>query len=344
MSLPDRIASTDQLDDLLSAPTLGAVETLRQCTGDLLILGVGGKMGPTLARMAVRASQLAGVKRRVIGVARFSNRELPAWLEKHGIEPLACDLLDPQQIAKLPDAANVVVMTALKFGSSGRPGDTWAVNCWMPANICQRFAGSRIAAFSTGNVYPLTPIAHGGSVESDPLMPIGEYAASCVGRERLYDYFSRTAGTRLSIVRLNYACELRYGVLVDLARQILAGEPIDLTMGAVNVIWQGDANAMTLQSLAHATSPPFAINVAGPETLSVRRTCEQLGELLGKPPVFNGCEGPEALLSNGQLGQRLFGYPTVPIPQLISWIADWLKRGGELLDKPTKFQVRDGKF
>jgi nucleoside-diphosphate-sugar epimerase len=225
------IDSLDTLDDLLSQPTPGVVETLKNLEGDLLILGVGGKMGPSLARMAVRASEMAGVKRRVIGVARFSNRELPAWLEQHGVESLACDLLDPQQIAKLPDAANVVVMTALKFGSTGRPGDTWAVNCWMPANICQRFSGSRIAAFSTGNVYPLTSIAHGGSIETDPLVPIGEYAASCVGRERLYDYFSRSAGTRLSIVRLNYACELRYGVLVDLARQIVAGESIDLSMG-----------------------------------------------------------------------------------------------------------------
>ena len=342
--MPPRIASTDELDDLLSTPTPGVIETLRKLDGDLIILGVGGKMGPTLAKMAVRASQEAGTKRKVIGVARFSNPELPAWLRKHGIEPLACDLLDPQQLAKLPEAANVVVMTALKFGSTGRPGDTWAVNCWMPANICQKYAGSRIAAFSTGNVYPLTPVTHGGSLETDPLAPIGEYAASCVGRERLYDYFSRSAGTKLSIVRLNYACELRYGVLVDLARQIQAGEPIDLTMGAVNVIWQGDANAMTLQSLAHAASPPFVLNVAGPETLSVRRVCEQLGELLGKPPVFSGSEGDSALLSSGQLGHQLFGYPRVPIQQLMAWIADWLQHGGELFGKPTKFQVRDGKF
>ena len=342
--LPGSISSTEQLDYLLSTPTEGVVQTLARLEGDLLVLGVGGKMGPTLARMAARASQLAGIKRRVIGVARFSRPELPAWLKAHGVESLACDLMDAAQLAKLPDAPNVIVMTALKFGSSGRPGDTWAVNCWMPANLCQRFAGSRITAFSTGNVYPLSSIAHGGSLETDPLGPVGEYAASCVGRERLYDYFSRTGGTRLSIVRLNYACELRYGVLVDLARQILAGEPIDLSMGAVNVIWQGDANAMTLRSLAHAASPPFVVNFAGPETLSVRRTCEHLGELLGKPPVFTGSEGEGALLSNGSLGHQLFGYPRVPIRQLCAWIADWLKRGGELLGKPTKFQVRDGKF
>jgi len=343
LSLPDRVESSDNLDDLLSTPTPAVIEALSQLDGDILILGVGGKMGPTLARMAARASQEGGVKRKIIGVARFTNRDLPAWLEKHGIQPLACDLLNPQEIEMLPDAANIVVMTALKFGSTDRPGDTWAVNCWMPANICQRFAGSRIAAFSTGNVYPLTPISLGGSVETDPLAPVGEYAASCVGRERMYDYFSRVAGTRVSIVRLNYACELRYGVLVDLARQILAGASVDLTMGAVNVIWQGDANAMTLQSLAHAASPPFVVNVAGPQ-LSVRQICEQLGELLGKPPIFTGHEGPDALLSNGQLGHRHFGYPSVPIQQLCQWIAAWLLHGGELLDKPTKFQVRDGKF
>jgi nucleoside-diphosphate-sugar epimerase len=342
--LPDHVESTDQLDDLLSEPTAGVVDNFRHLSGDLLILGVGGKMGPTLARMAARAMQAAGSKGRVIGVARFSNPELPAWLEKHGIRPIVADLLDPTQIEKLPDAANLIAMTALKFGSSGRPGDTWAVNCWMPANFCQRYPDSRIAAFSTGNVYPLTPISLGGSIETDPLQPIGEYAASCVGRERIFDYFSRSAGTRVSTLRLNYACELRYGVLVDLARQILAGEPIDVTMGAVNVIWQGDANAMTLQSLAHAASPPFVVNVAGPELLSIRRVCKELGGLLGKPPVFTGVEAPEALLSNGQLGHRVFGYPRVSIQTLCRWIAHWLLHGGTLLGKPTKFQVRDGKF
>ena len=344
MSLPSCISSPEILDDLLSEPTPGVVEMLGKLDGDLLILGVGGKMGPTLARMAARASQEAGVKRRVIGVARFTRPELPQWLRRHGVEPLAADLLDSGQLAALPDAANVLVMTALKFGSSGQPGDTWAVNCWMPAAVCERYADSRIVGFSTGNVYPLTPISHGGSVESDPLVPIGEYAASCVGRERLYDYFSRTKDTRISIVRLNYACELRYGVLVDLARQILRGEPIDLSMGAVNVIWQGDANAMTLQAFGRCDSPPFVVNVAGPETLSVRRVCLQLGELLGKPPAFTGVEGSEALLSNGQLGHKLFGYPSVSIGQLCEWIAEWLKQGGDVLDKPTKFHVRDGKF
>lgn len=344
MKLPDHIESTDTLDDLLSTPTPGVVETLGKLDGDILILGVGGKMGPTLAQMAVRASREASNKRKVIGVARFSNPALPDWLEKQGIIPVACDLLDPKQVAKLPDAANIVAMPALKFGSTGRPADTWAVNCWLPANICQRYAASRIAAFSTGNVYPLTAVGGGGSVERDPLAPIGEYAASCVGRERMYEYFSRSVGTPVSILRLNYACELRYGVLVDLARQILAGEPIDLTMGYVNVIWQGDANAMSLLSLAHAASPPFVLNIAGPETLSVQGVCEQLGELLGISPQFSGKEDDKALLSNGGLGCRLFGQPQVSIDQLCRWIAHWLKRGGELLGKPTKFQVRDGKF
>lgn len=341
---PEVIPTTEELEELLSRPTAAVVEALRQLEGDLLVLGVGGKMGPTLARMAARAAQLAGTSRRIYGVARFTNPDLPAWLDQHGVQPWRADLLDPDQVAQLPDAPLIVLMTALKFGASGRPADTWAVNCWLPATICQRFAGSRLVAFSTGNVYPLTPVVRGGSVETDPLAPVGEYAASCVGRERLYDYFSRRDGTRIAIVRLNYACELRYGVLVDLARQILRGEPIDLTMGAVNVIWQGDANAMALASLAHASSPPFVVNVAGPETLSVRRICQQMGERLGRAPLFHGVEGVDALLSNGQYGHRLFGYPRVPVQQLMHWIVDWLQRGGEVWDRPTKFQVRDGTF
>jgi nucleoside-diphosphate-sugar epimerase len=342
--LPEQIGSTDELERLLSAPTPGLIDTLGKLDGDILILGVGGKMGPTLAQMAARASREAGVRRRVIGVARFTNPKLPEWLQKHGVEPLVCDLLNRKQLENLPDAANIVAMPAFKFGSSSRPADTWAVNCWLPATICQRYSASRIAAFSTGNVYPLTPVSRGGSVESDPLAPVGEYAASCVGRERMYEYFSRSADTRVSMLRLNYACELRYGVLVDLARQVVAGEPIDVTMGYVNVIWQGDANAMALQSLAHAASPPFVVNIAGPETLSVRRISEQLGELLGRQPIFTGMEDDKALLSNGQLGLQLYGKPRVSIEQLCRWIAHWLQSSGELLDKPTKFQVRDGKF
>src|SRR5262245_30208136 len=322
------IDSVEQLDDVLSEPTPGVIETFSKFPGDLLILGVGGKMGPPLARMAVRASQEAGIKRRVIGVARFSNAELPAWLQKHGIEPITCDRRVPTQLSALPDAENIVAMPALKFGSSGRPADTWAVNCWLPANICQRYPKSRIAAFSTGNVYPLTPISRGGSVETDPLAPVGEYAASCVGRERIYDYFSRTAGTPTSILRLNYACELRYGVLIDLGRQILAGEPIDLSMPAVNVIWQGDANAIALQSLAQASSPPFVVNIAGSETLRIRDICNQLGQLLGKQPIYTGVEGSDALLSNSHLSQRLFGPPRIATDQLLNWTASWLKSGG----------------
>ncbi len=341
---PSIIATVDQLDDLLSTPTPGVIDSLAKIPGDLLILGVGGKMGPTLARMAARASHEAGTQRRIIGVARFSDPNLPAWLQNHGIEPLTCDLLDPRQLAALPDAPNIIAMPALKFGSSGRPADTWAVNCWLPAQISRRFPGSRIAAFSTGNVYPLSPITRGGSVETDPLAPIGEYAASCVGRERMYDYFSRAAGTPVSILRLNYACELRYGVLIDLGRQILAGEPLDLSMPAVNVIWQGDANAIALQSLARAASPPFILNIAGPETLRVRDLATQLGSLLGKPPPFTGSEGSDALLSNSSLSQSLFGPPRISTDQLLRWTAHWLLSNGPLLDKPTKFQVRDGKF
>ena len=309
------IPSPDALDDLLSTPTPGVVEALARLEGDLLILGVGGKMGPTLARMAVRASQQAGVKRRVIGVARFSNPELPAWLQaawRRDAGLRLCSILRSSR--SCPTRPTSIVMTALKFGSTGRPGDTWAVNCWMPANICQRYAGSRIAGVLDRQCLSALADLHGGSLETDPLAPVGEYAASCVGRERMYDYFSRR-GWHAAVDR---AAELRLRTAVRRARRSgpadSAGEPIDLTMGAVNVIWQGDANAMTLQSLAHAASPPFVVNVAGPETLSVRRICEHLGELLGKPPVFSGTEGADGpALSNGHLGHQLFGYPRVPI-------------------------------
>jgi nucleoside-diphosphate-sugar epimerase len=342
--LQSSVETVDQLEHLLSTPTPCVVQALAKLDGDLLILGVGGKMGPTLARMAARASRESGTKRRIVGVARFSNPELPEWLQQHGVEPIACDLLDAAQLNRLPDAPNVIAMPALKFGSSGRPADTWAVNCWLPAAISQRFKNSRIAAFSTGNVYPLTPIDRGGSVESDGLAPVGEYAASCVGRERMYEYFSRANRTAVSILRLNYACELRYGVLMDLARQVFSGEPVDLSMPAVNVIWQGDANAIALQSLAQAASPPFVVNIAGSQTLRVRWLAEELGKLLGKTPLFNGDEGSDALLSNSSLARRLFGPPQVSVEQMLRWTAHWLQSGSPLLGKPTKFQVRDGRF
>lgn len=341
---PDRIETVEQLDDLLSEPTPAAVEALARLDGDLLLLGVGGKMGPTLARMARRAFDTAGLRRRVIGVSRFSGGGLESWLQQHGVETRRCDLLDPSQLARLPEAANVLFMTGMKFGSTGQEALTWAMNAHLPALVCQRFARSRIVAFSTGNVYGLSPVTHGGSVESDAPQPVGEYAMSCLGRERMFEYFSRTFGLPMALLRLNYATEMRYGVLFDVARKVWTGEPVDLAMGQLNALWQGDANAMSLAAFGHLTSPPRLLNLAGPEQLSVRRVAEQFGELLQRPVTFRGSEAPDALLSNGQRALRLFGYPRVGARQMIEWIADWVRRGGVSHGKPTHFEVRDGAF
>lgn len=336
--------TVDALDERLSEPSPLAVETISRLDGDILLLGVGGKMGPTLAWMAKRASDLAGRTRRVVGAARFSNPTLEGWLTSHGVETVRCDLLDEKQLAQLPDAPNVVFMTGMKFGSTGQEALTWVMNCLVPARVAQRFRGSRVVAFSTGNVYGLTPVSGGGSREGDPLQPAGEYAMSCLGRERLLEHFCRTDKTPLAILRLNYATEMRYGVLVDVAQRVWAGKPVPLAMGHLNALWQGDANAMALCAFGHVASPPFVVNLAGPETLSVRRVAEEFGKLLGRPVAFEGDEAPDALLSNGQLGHRLFGYPRVTVGQMIAWITDWVRRGGATLGKPTHFESRDGRF
>lgn len=341
---PDAIETVEQLDDLLSEPTERVVETLARLDGDLVLLGVAGKMGPTLARMARRGFDAAGVRRRVIGVARFSSGDAAERLQAHGVETIRCDLLDPAQLDRLPDAANVVFMTGMKFGATGQEALTWAMNGYLPGTVCLKYRHSRIVAFSTGNVYGLSPVTRGGSIESDPPAPVGEYAMSCLGRERIFEHFSRTLAIPTALLRLNYACELRYGVLVDLARRVLAGEPIDLTMGNLNALWQADANAVALCAFGHVGSPPLVLNVAGPELLSVRRLAEELGQRLERPVHFRGSEAADALLSNGQLGHRLFGYPRVSAGQMVRWTADWLRRGGPTHGKPTHFEVRDGRF
>ncbi|MCC7351081.1 MAG: NAD-dependent epimerase/dehydratase family protein [Phycisphaerales bacterium] len=337
-------SDVEDLELALSEPTPAVVEMFRQLQGDLLILGVGGKMGPTLARMAQRANEMAGTKRRLIGVSRFGSGDLQQRLNHWGIETIAADLLDERQLRELPDAPNIVYMAGMKFGASGNEPLTWAMNSYLPGMICRRYPKSRIAAFSTGNIYGLLPITRGGSIESDPLNPTGDYAMSCLGRERIFEHFAKTNPQPISIIRLNYACELRYGVLVDMARKVWAGQPIDLAMGNFNVIWQGDANAMSLLTLSTAASPAFALNVAGPEIMSVRRVCEQFSQLMNKPVEFVGTEAPDALLSNGQLGHHLFGYPRIGAQQMIQWVADWIMRGGADLGKPTHFETRDGKF
>lgn len=338
------ILDVAELQASLSAPPGYLVDALTRLAGDILILGVNGKMGPTLARMAVRASEFAGTKREVIGVSRFGNAEEQAELERAGVRTIRCDLLDDKALAALPDAPNVVYMAGMKFGSSGNAGLTWAMNAFLPGRICQRYATSRIAAFSTGNLYGISPLTEAGSIETDTLNPTGDYAMSCVGRERMFEHFSQTLGTPVTIIRLNYACELRYGVLVDLAQKIWAGQPIDLAMGHFNVIWQGDANAMSLAALTIASSPAAVLNVAGPETLSVRRVAQQLADRMSKSVSFVGTEGADALLNNAQRSHDLFGYPSVTVGTLIDWVADWVVAGGATLNKPTHFEARDGKY
>ena len=341
--LPARIEDAAHLDDLLSEPTPRVVETLSRVDGDIVVLGAGGKMGPTLARMARRGADLAGGQRRVIAVSRFTTADR-AQFEAHGVETRACDLLDPGAVARLPDAANVIFMAGRKFGSTGAESLTWAMNCYLPSLVARRYSSSRTVAFSTGNVYGLTLAGRGGSRETDTPAPVGEYAMSCLGRERMFEHFSRTASTPVVLLRLNYAVEMRYGVLVDLASRILADKPIDVAMGYVNVIWQGDANAMAIAALDHAVSPAAVINIAGAEELSVRSLAGQLASRLGREAAIVGREAPDALLSDGALGRARLGAPRVAVERLLDWTADWQLRGGATSGKPTHFASRDGRF
>lgn len=294
-------------------------------------------MGPSLARRMRRALDMAGNRARVTTVSRGA-------LEIEGVEHIRCDMLAPGALDALPDAPNVYYLAARKFGSTDNPAETWAANVLLPGLAARRYRNSKIVSFSTGNVYPLVPVASGGATEETPTDPVGEYAWSAMGRERMFDYAARTYGTPVTLLRLNYACELRYGVLVDLATKILNGTPIDLSMGYVNIIWQGDANSVCFRSLGHCAAPPFILNLTGGETLAVRDLAVKFAERLGAPAMFESEPAPTALLNNAALSHRLFGPPTVSVDQMIDWVADWVSQGGRLLGKPTKFQVRDGRF
>lgn len=309
-----------------------------------MVLGAGGKMGPSLALMIRRAFEALGRQDRVVAVSRFGKSELRSRLEASGLTTIVCDLAEREAVAGLPVTSSVIYMAGQKFGTAASPAATWGANVVAPAIAAERFRGSRIVAFSTGNVYPLSPVTEGGCRESDAPAPVGEYGMSCLGRERVFEYQSLRDGTPLALLRLNYAIDLRYGVLVDLARRILAPEPIDLRMGHVNVIWQGDANAQALQSLAYATSPPFVVNVTGAETLAVRDAAERLGLILGRSPTFTGEPSPDALLSDASMARDLFGPPSVSTGELINWVGEWVGRGGAHLGKPTRFETRDGAF
>jgi nucleoside-diphosphate-sugar epimerase len=339
-ALPDRFASSAALDDFLTLPSKVLIDELATAEGDLLILGVAGKMGPTLARLAKRATPT----RRVVGVARFSDASVRDRLGAAGVETIACDLLDRAAIAALPDAPNVVFAAGHKFGASGNPGLTWAMNTHVPALVAERFKAARIVAFSTGNVYGLTPVGQAGASETTLPAPVGDYAQSCLGRERMFEYFSERHGTAGRIVRLNYAIEMRYGVLVDIATKVHRGAPIDMTMGHVNVIWQGDANAQVLRCLARCTTPTTPLNVTGPETISIRWLAGAFAARFGVPAQIVGSEAETALLSDTSEATRLFGYPLVPLGRMLDWVADWVAAGGASFDKPTKFEVRDGTF
>jgi hypothetical protein len=340
-----RVNTEQELEELLSRPDDETIEAMRQLDGDLLILGAGGKMGPSLARLARRACDKGGINKRVIAVARFSNSDLIAEFAADNIETIPCDLLNRDALEKLPDIPNVVFMAARKFGTSGNEHLTWAMNTFLPGLVAERFRHSRIVAFSTGNVYPLLPISDGGAHELTPVGPVGEYAQSALGRERMFEYGSAQWGTKAVLLRLNYAVELRYGVLVDIGLSVFEQHPISLAMARVNVIWQGEANAWCLRSFGLCQSPPLILNITGADALSVRDIANEFGQKLGVSPIFKAeAEGATALLNDSSKARGLLGDPKMSPSQMIELIANWIRDGGALLNKPTHFQARDGRF
>lgn len=342
--LPAAIESEAQLEELLGRPSPADIAFARARAGDVLILGAGGKMGPSLARRVRRACEAAGVPRRVTAASRFSEPGLAESLRRDGIEAVPCDLLDPAALERLPSAGDVLFLAGRKFGSTGRPDLTWAHNTVLPTHVARRFASSRIVVFSTGNVYPLVDASSTGSVETDPTGPVGEYAQSCLGRERVFEYFSREYGTPCLLFRLNYATDLRYGVLADVARKVWRGEPVDLTVPKVNAIWQGDANSYAFRALGLVESPPAILNVTGSGSIAVKEAARRFARRFGREARFAGRAGPVALLSDASRGRARLGEPEVPLDVLVEWTAAWVERGGRDLGKPTKFERADGRF
>lgn len=328
----------------LLQPSDALLKDMEKLDGDILILGVGGKVGPSLAKLAVQSFEKLGKKNKVIGVSRFSEKGLQEELEGFGVRTHKADLLNKKDMLSLPDAPNVIYLAGVKFGTQGNEGLTWAMNSYLPGEVSARFKKSKIVVYSTGNVYPFMPVYSGGADEGMAPAPIGEYAQSCLGRERIFEYFSKKNNTPMLIFRLNYANDLRYGILLEVAKSVYKGESIDVRMGNVNVIWQGDSNEATLRSLLHCTSPANFLNITGPETVSIRWMANQFGKLFDKESLFTGEEQTNGILSNASKYFDLFGYPHVTLRKMIELTALWLKLGGETINKPTHFQERKGNY
>jgi nucleoside-diphosphate-sugar epimerase len=343
-TLPAIIMDINKHYQSLLLPSKDLASDMATLKGDILILGVGGKMGPALARLAKQAVDVAGVKKRIIGVSRFSEAGLQDELNSLGIETYKADLLQDDQLNALPDAENVLYLAGTKFGTTGRESFTWAMNSYLPARVAQKYKNSRIVVFSTGNVYPFTPVSMGGADESLTPQPVGEYAQSCLGRERLFQHFSSVNNTPILIYRLNYANDITYGVLLEIARLVKEKKPIDLSMGHVNVIWQGDANEIALRALHHCSVSSKILNVTGPETISIRWIAKEFGKLFDLSPEFVNQEQDTALLSNAAECFRLFGYPKVSLKKMMELIVEWINEGGKIINKPTHFQERAGQF
>ena len=342
--LPEYPRTESELELLLTRPTGVLVDSIQAVSSPLLLLGAGGKMGPTLAVLARRAAEAARHPLDVIAVSRFSDPSARLWLEENGVKTLALDLLDSRSVEQLPEAGNILYLAGTKFGTEANPSATWAINTIAPARLSERYPHARIVALSTGNVYPLSEVSRGGSIETDALTPLGEYANAAVARERVFEYYSRRNGTSIALLRLYYAVELRYGVLVDIARQILAGEPVPLATGYFNCIWQGDANEMILRALPLTASPPSVWNLCRPEIFRVRAIATRLGELLDRPVTFNGVEAPTAFLGNAARLCATLGQPSLPMDTVLRWTAYWVQHSGRYLGKPTHFEQRDGKY
>jgi nucleoside-diphosphate-sugar epimerase len=342
--LPKYIKDENSLNEVMTRPTPQLIDWVKTLPDPLLILGAGGKMGPTLSVLAKRAAEAAGNPLSVIAVSRFSDPQVKNWLESMKVETLCLDLLDNVSYSALPDADNVIYMVGLKFGTSQNPGNTWVMNTLVPAYVAERYPKARIAALSTGNVYPLVPVTSKGSRENDHLNPIGEYGNACLARERIFEYYSQKNGTPIVLIRLNYAVDLRYGVLVDIAQKVYSGDVVDVTTGYFNCIWQGDANDIIIRTLSLADSPAKALNLSSTKAYSIRSLTKMFSSLMSKEARIGGNEAQNAFLSDTSLMREIFGEPTIPIETVVQWTAEWIKTGRRTLNKPTHFEVRDGKY